>query len=140
HEHERECEAVLEYLIGEEAEIAGNSQCAEYGVNAAADREAEQRHGEIEEEIDDLADLAVGAHGGQSAPKRSYAGKVQPEGVVLLRAFGAIDSNGTRCNGKADDDGHPLPEFPIGVPIGTSLLVRELRVVDVHAGERRLQQ
>src|SRR5262249_8206597 len=115
------------------AEIAGNSQCTEYGVHASADRDAEQQHGKIDEKIYELADLAVGAHGGQSTPKRSYAGEVQPEGVVLLRAFGAINRNGTRCNGEADDDRYPLPEFPISVPVGTSLLVRELRVVEVDA-------
>jgi hypothetical protein len=69
-QHERKDHAVLEYLVGQVAEVKGHAQAAEYGESPARKDRTGGNEQQVDAQVAELAPFAVGIHRRQAAPER----------------------------------------------------------------------
>src|SRR5581483_4220235 len=80
--NEGESEHVPEDVEGEIAEIAGDAESAEHGVDAAIEKDREADQEDIERAVHGLADFRRLVGGADRAPKSERAEKMEPEAEI----------------------------------------------------------
>ncbi len=73
------------------AEIESNAKAAEHREDPTRQRSTDGDHQQIDTAVQKLAELAIRAHAGQSAPEGEHAKDVEPEGEVLRLVGSHVD-------------------------------------------------